>query len=184
MNVPHGLVTALVLIACGVSGFLGYSLGRSDAPVIEDVRYLPAVRQADDSLIAERVPDASPPPAPHIIPKGAVEERRIEVTVLPHDPNCEAVRVDLSLIRQGDGRRVIASSRDGRVTAAIDIPIIPGLMPPPRHPWAAGVAYGTEGYLGAWVERDFARLRVGVDAGIDERDKARAVARVGWRFGG
>ena len=32
-----------------------------------------------------------------------------------------------------------------------------------RHPWAAGVSYGTDATAGAWIERDYSVVRVGMD---------------------
>ena len=106
----------------------------------------PQVRQKDGSVQAARVPmdEKVVPPAPHIIPKGSKEERRISVTVKPADPKrdhppfkpepdgqcrvpdtyvCPPVTVDLSIVRNDKGRDVIASSPDGTVLTAINIPI-------------------------------------------------------------
>jgi hypothetical protein len=103
-------------------------------------------RLADGSVKAAKVPvpEKVMPPAPHIIPKGSKEERRISVTVKPaplkRDPQpfnpdpdgqcrvpdtltCPPVTVDLSIVRNKDGRDVIASSPDGTVLTAINIPI-------------------------------------------------------------
>lgn len=103
-------------------------------------------RLADGSVKAAKVPmpEKVVPPAPHIIPKGSKEERRISVTVKPADPKrdhppfkpepdgqcrvpdtyvCPPVTVDLSIVRNDKGRDVIASSPDGTVLTAINIPI-------------------------------------------------------------
>lgn len=109
----------------------------------------PQVRQKDGSVQAARVPmeEKVVPPAPHIIPKGSKEERRISVTVKPAEPKrdhppfkpepdgqcrvpdtyvCPPVTVDLSIVRNDKGRDVIASSPDGTVLTAINIPIEDG----------------------------------------------------------
>mgnify|MGYP006172142819 CR=1 FL=1 len=84
-------------------------------------------RQTDGSVIAERVPDAKPSPAPHQIPRGHVEVRRVEVEVQPDRPDCPVCRVDLSLVRDDEGgQRVIASSPTGSILRALDVPILPG----------------------------------------------------------
>lgn len=175
--------TALSLILAGCVGVFGYRLGLGDAPVIERVEYRPAVIQDDGSVIAERVPDAKPSPPPHQIPRGHVEVRRVEIEVQPDRPDCPVCRVDLSLVRDTEGgQRVIASSPTGSILRALDVPILPGLLPPPVRPWAAGISYGQHDTLGVWIERDVSRLRFGAEVQQDERGGVRALMRVGWRF--
>ena len=175
--------TALSLILAGCVGVFGYRLGVGDAPVIERVEYRPAVVQADGSVIAERDPTPPAEPAPHRIPRGNVEVRRVEIEVQPDAPGCPVCRVDLSLVRDTDGgQRVIASSPTGTVLRALDVPIVPALLPPPVRPWAAGVSYGRGDALGVWIERDVSRFRLGADVQQDDRGALRALVRVGWRF--
>jgi hypothetical protein len=117
--------------------FGAYLFGvRTSAPKVENIAPAAEQSQPDGSVVAERQPVAGKPPAaPHVLPKGSTEERRAKVTVrpkagielprsvlksLPSDclkavesAQCPDVTVDLSLVRQGDGRRVVASSPDG-----------------------------------------------------------------------
>src|SRR3546814_13446050 len=83
------------------------------------------------------------------------------------------VRTDLSLIQQDGGRRVIASSPDGTVTSGMDMPIEAALLPPAPRKWAAGpeIQPFAKRY-GAWIDRDFGRLRVGARA--EERSVGKA----------
>ena len=151
--------TALSLILAGVVGVFGYRLGLGDAPVIERVEYRPAVIQDDGSVIAERDPTPPDAPAPHRIPRGNVEVRRVEVEVQPDAPGCPVCRVDLSLVRDDEGgQRVIASSPNGSILRALDVPILPGLLPPPVRPWAAGLSYDPFGGRGE-SPRSRCRLR-------------------------
>jgi len=150
-------------------------------PVPEIVAPAPAVRQADGSLEAERAPDPHPAPAPHIIPKGFHEVRRESVIVAPA-PAASSVQVDLSLVSDGTQQRVVASSPDGQVVKAIDIPIQPVLMPPPAKPWAAGLSYDTRHAVGIWVDRDVGRLVVGAALSRLPDGKTEAQVRVGVRF--
>ena len=110
----------------------------------------PSVRQADGSLVIERVdPKTQPAKPPHAIPKGANEMRRVSVVVQPpkgtikqslqvepkpdHIPqpgrmadlcDCPSVTVDLSLVRMPDkSRRVVASSPTGQILSGVDVPI-------------------------------------------------------------
>lgn len=137
-------------------------------PPPENVAPAVEIRQDDGSMLAERALQATlkGKPAPHIIPKGYHEERRDQVTVAPRPAaaasGCPPVRVDLSLISDGHQRRVVASSPDGQVIAATDVPIDPPAMPLAPRVWAAGLSYSTQRAPGAWIERDIGRLRLGL----------------------
>lgn len=150
-------------------------------PVPELDTPMPQVRQADGSVQAQRAPDAHPAPPPHLIPKGFHEERREAVVVAPAAA-ASSVEVDLSLVTDGTERRVIASSPDGEVIKAIDIPIAPALLPPPPKPWAAGLSYDTRHAVGVWLERDVGRLVVGGALSRLPDGRAEAQVRVGVRF--
>lgn len=165
----------LGLVAAGI--LIGEKTG---AAVPEVVAYRAAVRQADHSLIAPRTPEASPAPAPHQIPRGWKEERRVSATVKPAKADCPSVDLDMSLVRDDEGgRRVILSSPDGDVVSAKDIPIEPTLLPAPTRRWAAGLAYEPDRRRSSvWVERDLARVRLGAE--VSQTGEARV--RVGWVF--
>ena len=149
-------------------------------PIPEIITPAPQVIQADHSVIAERAPDAHPKPPPHVIPKGYVEERRETVHVTSDVPKKD-VEIDLSLVRNGNERRVIASSPDGTIVSALDVPIEAGLIPPPPKKWAAGLGYSTEREVGVWLERDIGRLRLGAEVAKGQ-GKPRAEVRVGLAF--
>ena len=177
------LLAFLLLVVAALAGTVGYTLGAANAPVQEVVRYAPAVRQQDASLIAERVPDPDPPPPPHRLPEGSAEVRRVATTARPHEGVTD-VRIDWSLIRDdAGGQRVVVSSPDAAILGAIDTPIIPALIPAPPRLWAAGVSYDPfHDRPGAWVERDLGPIRVGADVLAAEHGGVRALVRVGWRF--
>lgn len=175
--IPAG-AAALLLAA-----FFGWWMHRDVSARPEVVAAAPAERQGDGSLLAGRKPAAKPTPAPHALPRGAKEERRIAVTVKPQKADCPPLRLDLSLVQVDGGRRVIASSPDGTIVDAVDIPIEAALIPPPARPWAAGVSWAPREELGgAWIERDIGRVRLGAD--IEEAGNGELMARVrlGWRF--
>ncbi len=151
-------------------------------PIPEVITAAPQVIQADHSVIAARAPDARPAPPRHILPKGAVEERREAIVVAPA-PAASSVEVDLSLVRMPDnGRRVVASSPDGTVVSALDIPIEAGLMPPAPKPWAAGLSYGTDHSVGIWLDRDVGRLVLGAQLARQQDGRVQAQLRIGARF--
>lgn len=150
-------------------------------PVPEVVTAAPQVVQADHSVIAERAPAAQAPKPRTILPKGAIPERDVSVVVAPA-PGASSVQVDLQLVRMPDnGRRVIASSPDGQIVSALDIPIEAGLVPAPPKVWAAGLSYSTEREVGVWVERDLGRLRFGAEV-AKGAGRPRAEVRVGVAF--
>jgi len=130
-----------------------------------------AVRQADDSLVVARAPDSAPGPAPHLIPAGGREERRIRIVVKPrpvsgppsvagsapsHESTptstgaacppcgpftCAPVAVDLSLVRMPDQTRRVVASSP-------DGEVIGGVDIPIERErirrelrWAAGATY-------------------------------------------
>jgi hypothetical protein len=175
-------LAGIVLLVIGLLAFAFWPA----KPLHEDVTAAPQVVQADHSVIAERAPDAAPPPAPHVIPKGFREVRRDIVTVAPAPAaaasGCPSVRIDLSLVRNGTDQRVIASSPDGQIVSAIDVPIEAAIVPPPPKPWAAGLAYGTDHAVGVWVERDVGRLVLGAQLARAQDGKMQAQLRLGARF--
>ncbi|WP_018609431.1 hypothetical protein [Uliginosibacterium gangwonense] len=184
-----------------------YVVCKTSAPQPENTAPAAAQSQADGSQILARTPKQEAlPPAPHVIPKGAVEERRISVTVKPRpaslhpypktaatppadqssppaqaQTDCAPVTVDLSLIRQNGGRRVIASSPDGIVIGGLDIPIESALLPA-AHPWAAGLSVGHDKSPGVWLERDLGRIRLGAEALRERAGDLQARVRVGWSW--
>lgn len=207
----QGLITSrvrLIALAVCVAAllFAGYLFGaKTSAPKVESIAPAAAQSQPDGSVVAARQSVAGKPPAaPHVLPKGSTEERRLQATIRPkagiklppevapslsadcrhaiESAQCPDVTVDLSLVRQGDGRRVVASSPDGSVVAAMDMPIDAGAMPTPR-PWAAGVSCDPgkcQQTPGAWVERDLGRIRVGAEAIRQPAGGIQGRVRVGW----
>jgi len=202
------LAAVLLLALCAGLVWIGHALG-SSRTTVESIAPAAAQSQADGSVIPERKPVAKPGPAPHIIPKGATEERRVSATVRPkagpklppevaqslpascreaiENAQCPDVTVDLSLVRMGDGRRGIASSPDGQVISALDMPIEPALILAPERLWAAGFScsIGNSCALrtaGVIVQRDIGRVRAGVEVlrQSDGKPQARAQMLFSW----
>jgi hypothetical protein len=175
----------VVGIVALVLGLLAFAFWPAK-PLHEDVTPAPQIVQVDHSVIAQRAPDAAPPPAPHLIPKGFHEVRRDTVTVAPAPAaaasGCPPVHVDLSLVRDGTEQRVVASSPDGQVVSAIDVPIEAAVIPPAPKPWAAGLAYGTDHSVGLWVDRDVGKLVLGAQVTRQQDGKVQAQLRAGVRF--
>ena len=121
------------------------------------------------------------------LPQGATLNRQIAVTVQPDAVVVDTMvglklpptKVDLSLVDMPDRtRRVVASSPDGMVTGALDIPV--ALIPETRK-WAAGLSSSTTRMAGLWIERDIGRMRLGVDLN-QTRTGPEIRARVGFTW--
>lgn len=180
------VITAVVLVVTlfALGAIFG---GHLATPAPEVIAHRAAVRQHDGSLIAERAPEAAPAPAPHEIPKGWREERRISATVKPSRADCPPVGLDMSIVADDEGgKRVIVSSQDGEVITAKDIPVdLTAAAPAPKR-WAAGVAYALgkgSGERGLWVERELGHgVRVGADLMQASGGELSVVVRAGIDF--
>jgi hypothetical protein len=192
------LIIAAVLLAAVALG--AYLFGvRTTQPVVERIEPAASQSQADGSLVLGVKPAASAPAdavPKQAIPKGATVERVISATIKPRSvlkiptagaesapaaTECPPVRVDLSMIREGDQRRIIASSPDGDVVAGLDVPLEAGTIPI-SHPWSAGLSYGTDRTPGVYVERDLGRIRVGAEAIRQEVGTVQGRVRLGWNW--
>lgn len=149
------IATAAALVALGI--LLGT---RWAQPVPEVVTPQAAQSLPGGAVVIERKPAATPskPKKP-----GAKVERDVSVTVQPAQPDCEPVRVDLQVVAEDGGRRVIASSPDGRVVGGLDMPQPATMWQKPRE-WAVGLSCeptNCQRTAGVWVDRDLGRIRQG-----------------------
>lgn len=94
------------------------------------------------------------------LPKGATVQRISQVTVKPKD--CAPVTIDTTIVKDKTGQRIITSSPDGEITGGFDMPTQTMIATIVRH-WAAGATYGSDRTYGAFVDRDFGRIRVGAE---------------------
>lgn len=172
-------IVAMLLALAAIAGAVWWAM--RPAPVAEPPA--PEQHQADGSLILERRPDPAAQPKQQI-PRRAKVERIASVTVQPDaappedGQPCPPVTVDLSLIREPDGgRRVIASSPDGRVVGGLDVPVELVPVPPLSRKWATGLSWEpVHRTYGVWIERDvevpFVNLaaRLGIDVNQTRMD--------------
>lgn len=185
-RVITALIACAVLLGSGVGA--GYFLFK--APTTKPETYAPAIRQGDNSLVLERKHDADAKPSAEL-PKGSKLERKVSVSVKPTDKpvlkqdgsvECPPANVDLSLVRNADNsHRVVASSTNGVVLNGVDIPVEPIPMADTKR-WALGAYADTDRERGLFVERDFGRLRTGVDIGQGSLGGVVVRARVGITF--
>lgn len=182
------LITLMIGIVIGM--FIGYQLWcRPESPSTETIKT--QVAQRDGSVIAARVPISKEFIAkpPHVLPKKTREERRGTVVVIP-DPDpvtgcqCESVTVDWSLVRGEDGRRFVASSPDGKVSWAMDAPILEDTAP--SYVNALGVSWRPEptgDAYGVLYQRDvLGRFRVGAGVEYQPHDGLRANVQAMLRY--
>lgn len=188
------ILLAIILTATGLgAGAMWYFMHPSK--VIETAA--PEVKQADGSIEIARAPDAKAKPKQHI-PKGAKVERIEEFTLQGQTPpeiaactkvKCPPVKVDMTLVRLPDNsKRVVASSPDGQIVSALDIPVETAAPPPDPPKWAAGLSYDPiKATPGIWLERDVWRVRVGIEANQTRQEiggpaKGEIRLRAGWTF--
>lgn len=176
---PRAIV-AIAALLLAVAG--GVWLGRQSMPVLvaEDVSPQPAQSLPGNAVMLERKPVAKARP----IKPGTTVERAITATVQPDDPECEPVTVDLQLIQDGEGRRIVADSPNGRVIDGSDTPVRP-LVFAESLKWAAGVSCepaDCQRTPGIWVDRDFDRVRIGAEVAMQPDGKPQITAKLGWRW--
>lgn len=173
------------VVVLAVAGGALWHYTRPPVPIPEVLVAAPEQKQDDGSTVVRRAPDPHPAPPPHVIPKGFHEESREQLTVAPSPAaaasGCPPVRIALSVVSDDHQHRVVASSPDGQIVDAVDIPIVAPLVMPPPLKWAAGLSYSTQRETGVWLERDIGRLRLGVEV-AKGAGSPRAEVRVGVAF--
>ena len=172
---------AVLILALLMAIGAGVWLGRQTMPrlVAEDVTPQPAQSLPSGAVVLERAPVPTAKPRP--IKPGTKVERAVSVTVQPTQPECEPVQVDLQLVQDGEGRRVVASSPDGMIVGGLDVPVRQIAFEESR-PWAAGISYGTDRSQGVWIERDLDRVRIGAEIIRRQDGQAEIRARVGFSW--
>lgn len=173
-------LAAIVILLLAIGA--GVWLGRQTVPrlVPEDVSPQPAQSLPGNAVMLERKPVAKVKP----IKPGTQVERAITATVQPDDPECEPVTVDLQLVQDGAGRRVVASSPDGVVVGGLDVPVRQIAFEASLR-WAAGVSCepaDCRRTAGVWVDRDFDRVRTGAAVTMQPGGKPRVEVRAGFRW--
>lgn len=183
---------AAVLVPAGIAAGWYFT---KPGKVIETAK--PAETQADGSTVLERAPTAPKARPKQAVPNGGKVERIGSITAQGETPPeikactsvpCPPVTIDTSLIRMPDGsRRVVVSSADGTILKGVDIPVETLEVEEPKR-WAAGVSLDPlRQTMGAWVERDIGRVRLGVEINQTRQSLAGPVAaevrvRAGWTF--
>lgn len=166
-----------LLLGLAIGAILGFRAAKPSVVPAVIYTYKAPIRQADDSLVSEQKPVDKLEEAPHKIPKGFKEQRRVEVTVKPKQDGCAPIQITASVVEKENISRVVVSAQNGTVLEAIDLPAVRVFADQPKRVWTVGVMVSSDLSRGVWIERDFGRVRVGVDLQAD-----RASARAGWNF--
>jgi len=211
MNQLTGKGVQVALVASLATGTIlglsvGWKLWRPKALIVEQAH--PAARQSDGSLELAVSPNANQKPAQEV-PRGAVVERVVYVTVKPNPSNpgpsgtalppipgsnvtalppmpslppSLGIRVDLTLLRMPDGsHRVTASSPDGTITGGMDIPAEAAQPAPKVLKYAGGVVYGQSVYGDKSVGMFIDRDFAFVRAGVEvTKTTYTTIQKIGW----
>lgn len=195
MTREGAIVAAVLALALAGGGAVAGWYFTKPGQVIETAQ--PAETQADGSTVIERAPTTPKARPKQAVPKGGKVERVGSITAQGVTPDeikactsvpCPPVTIDTSLVRLPDGsKRVIVSSADGTILKGVDIPVETQEIPEPKV-WAAGVSLDPlKQTMGAWVERDILRARIGVEINqtrpqIGGPVGAEVRLRAGWTF--
>lgn len=195
MTRQGAIAAAIVALALAGGGAVAGWYFTKPGQVIETAQS--AETQPDGSTVIERAATTPKAKPKQQVPKGAKVERVGSITAQGVTPDeikactsvpCPPVTIDTSLVRLPDGsKRVIVSSADGTILKGVDIPVETQEVPEPKV-WAAGVSLDPlRQTLGAWVERDVARVRLGVEINqtrpqIGGPVGAEVRLRAGWVF--
>lgn len=188
-------IVAVIALALTITGAIAGWYFTLPTKIIETAK--PAETQADGSKILERAPTTPKAKPKQKVPKGAKVERVGSITAQGVTPAeikactsvpCPPVTIDTSLVRLPDGsKRVIVSSADGTILKGLDIPVETQEIPEPKV-WAAGISLDPmKQTMGAWLERDIMRARLGIEINqtrpqIGGPVGAEIRLRAGWTF--
>ena len=191
----------LLCVLCVGAGFLVGKCAYKPVSIRETAA--PEIQLPSGGIIAERSPEAAPPPivaeaskavggkpvragtlvvkpTPKEAPKAVSHEISSET---PSSTPCECpeVKIDWGLVRTPEGNRMAFSVDGGTILSATDIPLEP-VEVRRKLKWGAGVSYSTEREYGAWVRRDLGRLTVGLHVENRHREGLTASVLVGVRW--
>lgn len=127
---------AIFLLGIALGVFMGYAFWFAPVQTPTKQTFAAGYTQKDGSQVATRVPMQTPPPPPHVLPKGSKELERVTFKVKPNPPlyditnpgtsvECSAADVAVSIVKDKDGgTRAVVSSDNGQIMGAVHIPIL------------------------------------------------------------
>jgi hypothetical protein len=165
--VASHIAALLVGVAFGYWNWAPHAVVEAAAPAIVQA---PTKDAPNGAVVAERKADPAAKPK-QVVPRGSHVERVISADITPDAQQrtadglaapCPKTHIDATVVRDADGAgRVMISSPDGVTSNATDT-VVDSISIRPIHVWAAGPAFSTNKNYGAWVNRDFGRVRTGL----------------------
>ena len=146
--------------------------------------------------VLQRLPENIAPPPPKELTKAAKKiggklERTAHIVIQPEptedsppDCKCKEVKVDVGIVDQGDGKRIIAYAEDGTILAGRDVPLEP-YTAVKETKWEVGLVVPVENPegVGGYVSRKMGPFSVGIQVAKPFVDESyTAMATVGIRF--
>jgi hypothetical protein len=187
-----GLIGLVLGTALGLG--IGWKLYHHEQ-IIETAK--PEQRLEDlNAVVLQRLPENVAQPISPEIKKAAKKvggklERAATVTVRPKPSegapagcSCDDVTVDIGVVDQGDGKRIVTHTDDGTIIGGTDVPLEPYTVAKETK-WEVGLVVPVENYegTGGYVSRKVGPFSVGLQVAKPYADESyTAMATVGIRF--
>ena len=186
------LITGAVCLVVGI--LIGLALGWKfyrPVQIVETAK--PEVIILEDVVVLERKPEQAPPPKIEKAAKklGGKLERTATVRIQPQptpaspaDCECEEVKLDVGLVDEGDGKRIVVHTDDATILGGTDNPLEPYNAVKDLK-WEVGAIVPVENPegVGAYVSRKVGPFSVGIQASKPFKEEGyTAMATFGIRF--
>ena len=188
-------ITGLVGLVAGTA--LGLAIGwklYKPTQIIETAQSEQVLEDLNVTVL-QRLPENIAPPPPKELTKAAKKvggklERTAHIVIQPEptedsppDCKCKEVKMDVGIVDQGDGKRIIAYAEDGTILAGRDVPLEP-YTAVKETKWEVGAVINVEepSKLGAYASRKVGPFSVGLQAAQTREDGWVAFGTVGIRF--
>lgn len=183
-----GLIGLVLGIALGLG--IGWKLYHHEQ-VVE--AYKPAIILKHDTIALERTPNQPPPKEVQQAAKQLHGKltRTATITLKPKPKadapagcSCEDIKVDVGVVDEGNGNRVVAHAEGAEITGGTDNPLIPYTMAKETK-WEVGLVVPVENYqgTGGYVSRKIGPFSVGLQVAKPYATESyTAMATIGIRF--
>jgi hypothetical protein len=199
INVPQYRSHIIIGVVCLLLGIgIGLAIGwklYKPTQIIETAQPEQVLEEIGVTVL-QRLPETEAPPPPKPLQKAAKKvggklERTAHIVIQPEptedsppDCKCKEVKVDVGVVDQGNGKRIIAYAEDGTILAGRDIPLEP-YTAVKETKWEVGLVVPVENPqgIGGYVSRKVGPFSVGLQiAKPFPDDNYTAMATVGLRF--
>lgn len=190
------IIVGIVCLAAGI--LIGLSIGWKLYKPTEIIETAAPEQVLEDLnvVVLQRLPENIAPSPPKELKKAARKiggklERTATVIIQPKvaegspaECECEEVKVDIGLVDQGDGKRIITHTEDGTILGGSDTPLEP-YTAQKELKWEVGAVVPLENPegVGAYASRKIGPFSLGIQAmQPSSEDGWTAMATVGIRF--